>query len=225
MPRYNVHLYREMRLLFEGIEAGSHEEAAAIARNRLTEDADTIADCDGQTFGALVDVVGDEQYEQSRMIDFEDEQLRKAAPAMLEALEAQELAEWDAEASRRKGYFDRARELRRAALAAARAALRAGAMTSLSLPLASGLPAPFDDYEIHGMKRLPCQGQEEESIGRIINDCEQVSDAEAQFWSLFGHIPGRGLDCIGDFATREHAEEILARITGRPHRLQLRRNR
>ena len=35
MPRYHVHLYREMRLLFEGIGAGSHEEAAAIARNRL----------------------------------------------------------------------------------------------------------------------------------------------------------------------------------------------
>jgi hypothetical protein len=89
----------------------------------------------------------------------------------------------------------------------------------------SPLPTPFDNYEIHGMKRLPCQGQEEEPVGRIINDCEQVSDAEAQFWSLFGHIPGQGLDCIGDFATREHAEEILARITGRPHRLLPRRNR
>lgn len=29
MPRYDVHLYREPRLLFEGIEAGSPEEAAA----------------------------------------------------------------------------------------------------------------------------------------------------------------------------------------------------
>ena len=47
---------------------------------------------------------------------------------------------------------------------------------------------------------------------------EQVEDAEADFWSLFGHIPGQGLDCIGDFATREHAEEIFARITGRRYR-------
>jgi hypothetical protein len=86
MPRFNVHLYREMRLLFEGIEAGSHEEAAAIAHNRLTEDADAIACCDGEDFAALVDVVGDEQYEQSRLIDFEGERLRQAAPKLLEAL-------------------------------------------------------------------------------------------------------------------------------------------
>ena len=43
---------------------------------------------------------------------------------------------------------------------------------------------------------------------------ERVEDAEAEYWSLFGHIPGRGADCIGDFATREHAEEVFARITG-----------
>jgi hypothetical protein len=42
-----------------------------------------------------------------------------AAPELLEALEAQEMAEWDPEASRSKGYFDRARELRRAAIAKA----------------------------------------------------------------------------------------------------------
>jgi hypothetical protein len=44
-------------------------------------------------------------------------QLIKAAPDMLEALLWQEMAEHDPEASRRKGYFDRARELRRAAIA------------------------------------------------------------------------------------------------------------
>jgi hypothetical protein len=83
---------------------------------------------------------------------------------------------------------------------------------------ASGLPTPFDDYEIHGMKRLnDCPGSEEEPLGRTIGNCEQVSNHDAEFWSLFGHIPGQGLDCIGDFATREHAEEIYARITGRSY--------
>jgi hypothetical protein len=86
MPRFNVHLYREMRLLFKGIEAATQEAAAAIARNRFTGDAEEIADCDGETFAALVDVTGDEQYEQSRLIEFEDERLRKAAPLLLEAL-------------------------------------------------------------------------------------------------------------------------------------------
>jgi hypothetical protein len=98
-------------------------------------------------------------------------------------------------------------------------------MSNIDPTPALGVPTPFDAYEIHGMKRLTCQGQEDEPIGRTINDCEQVSDAEAEFWSLFGHIPGQGLDCIGDFATREHAEEILARITGRPSRVLPRRNR
>lgn len=39
---------------------------------------------------------------------------------LLEALEAQEMAEWDPEAAQRKGYFDRARELRRASVAKAK---------------------------------------------------------------------------------------------------------
>jgi len=70
-------------------------------------------------------------------------------------------------------------------------------------------PAPFDDYEIHSVKEFHDAG---------IRWCEQVSDREAEFWSLFGHIPGQGLDCIGDFKTRRHAEEIYARITGRNYR-------
>ena len=86
MTLYNLHIYREMRLTFERIEAGSPEEAAAIARDRLTGDADDIDDCDGETFAALVDVVGDEEYRHSVMIDFEPERLRKAASEMLGAL-------------------------------------------------------------------------------------------------------------------------------------------
>jgi hypothetical protein len=71
MTRYNVHIYREMKLRFDGIEAGSPEAAAKIARDGLTEDADDIAPCDGETFAALVDVAGDEDFSQSRMIDFD----------------------------------------------------------------------------------------------------------------------------------------------------------
>jgi hypothetical protein len=71
------------------------------------------------------------------------------------------------------------------------------------------LPTCFDDYEIHGVREYHGApfGQ-----GKY---CEQVPDEEAQFWSLFGHIPDRGLDCIGDFETRGQAEEVYARITGR----------
>jgi Family of unknown function (DUF6900) len=100
--------------------------------------------------------------------------------------------------------------------AALKAAFEAGAKTATLPTTLAGLPTPYDAYEIHGMKRLaPRLGQEEEPVGRVIDDCEQVPDSEAGFWSLFGHIPGQGLDCIGDFATREQAEEVFARITGR----------
>jgi hypothetical protein len=99
--------------------------------------------------------------------------------------------------------------------AALKAAFEAGANTGPLPTTLAGLPTPYDAYEIHGMKRLPDgQGQEEEPVGSVIRDCEQVADDEAEFWSLFGHIPGQGIDCIGDFATREHAEEVFAKITG-----------
>jgi hypothetical protein len=83
---YNVHIYREMRLVFGGIQAESLEAAASIARDKPTSDADEIDDCEGETLSAVVDVVGDEEYEQSRFIDFENEQLRRAAPALLAKL-------------------------------------------------------------------------------------------------------------------------------------------
>jgi hypothetical protein len=47
-------------------------------------------------------------------------QLIAAALDMLEALEAQEMAEADPEAGQRKGYFDHAREMRKAAIAKAK---------------------------------------------------------------------------------------------------------
>jgi len=88
MTTYNVHVYRELRLVFEGIEADSREAVAAIVEAMPTSDADEIDDCDGETFYACVDVVGDHQYEHSRWFDFEPEQLRRAARAMLDALRA-----------------------------------------------------------------------------------------------------------------------------------------
>ena len=45
-----------------------------------------------------------------------DESVRLAAPDLLEALEAQAMADADPEASTRKGYYEQARELRHAAL-------------------------------------------------------------------------------------------------------------
>jgi hypothetical protein len=71
------------------------------------------------------------------------------------------------------------------------------------------LPTAFDGYEIHGVREFEEAGSKW---------CAQVPDEEAAFWSLYGHIPGQGLECIGDFNTRQFAEEVYARITGCQYR-------
>jgi hypothetical protein len=86
MTIYNVYVFRQMRLLFENIEADTHEKAASIACEKPTSDADDIDDCDGDSFYACVDVHGDSDYEQSRWIDFEPERERAAASSLLHAL-------------------------------------------------------------------------------------------------------------------------------------------
>ncbi len=73
MTQYNVHIYREMRLRFDGIEADSPEAAAAVARERTAEAASVVEECDGITLAALVDEAQDEEYERSVTIDFEQD--------------------------------------------------------------------------------------------------------------------------------------------------------
>ena len=86
MPCYNIHVYREMKLRFDGLEAESPEAAAEYACNHLASEASSIDDCDGLNLAALVDVVGDEEFSQSVTIDFEPERIRKAAPKLRDAL-------------------------------------------------------------------------------------------------------------------------------------------
>ena len=38
---------------------------------------------------------------------------------------------------------------------------------------------PYDAYEIHG-------------VAEVGGGCEPVPDGEAEFWSLYGHVPGEG---------------------------------
>lgn len=66
----------------------------------------------------------------------------------------------------------------------------------------------YDNYEIS-----PCRRYEEpDAPGRFYFEvCEPY---EADVWTLYGHITGEGAQAIGDFATRDHAEEVFQRITG-----------
>jgi hypothetical protein len=135
MKMYNVHIYREMRLDFVGIEANTPEAAAAIVRDKPTADADNIDDCEGENLGALVDLAGDDDYSHSVLIDFEGERQRKAAARLLAALEAfveadtlaEECGEWKWE------NLEDAFTLARAGIAEAKAAGIAPAPASIDV--------------------------------------------------------------------------------------------
>jgi hypothetical protein len=123
MTIYNVHLYREMRLKFDGIEAETPEAAAAIVRDKLTSDADDIEDCEGENLAALVDLAGDKDYSQSVTIDFAAERIRKAAHKLLAALESlADQADEDCPEEHRSRHFKDALDEARAAIAEAKAA-------------------------------------------------------------------------------------------------------
>jgi hypothetical protein len=111
MTIYNVHIYREMRLYFPDITADTPEQAARIAADRPTPDAETIEDCDGNNLAALIDVAGDDEFTQSEIIDFEPERLRTIAPELLEALQTlAEQADEDCPAQYRSRHFAEALE-------------------------------------------------------------------------------------------------------------------
>ena len=68
----------------------------------------------------------------------------------------------------------------------------------------------FNNYEIS-----PCHRYEEpDSPGKFY--FEVCEPEEADVWTLYGHIDGEGVQAIGDFATREDAEEMFSMITGIP---------
>src|ERR1700730_10974233 len=68
----------------------------------------------------------------------------------------------------------------------------------------------YDNYEIS-----PCRRYEEpDSPGKFY--FEVCQPHEADVWTLYGHIPGEGVEAISDFSKREYAEEAFQRITGIP---------
>jgi hypothetical protein len=66
---------------------------------------------------------------------------------------------------------------------------------------------PFDTYKIHPVTEH--RAPDGSTFCKVADD-----PAKASFWSLYGHIPGQGVACIGDFASFEAAAEVYARITG-----------
>jgi hypothetical protein len=68
----------------------------------------------------------------------------------------------------------------------------------------------YDNYEISGCRYV---GGDEQDGRQAVEPCD---DAESQFWTLYGHIDGQGVEAIGDFPSRQVAEEVYYRITGQP---------
>jgi hypothetical protein len=86
------------------------------------------------------------------------------------------------------------------------AANRPDAMPDLPSPGDADARPIYDNYEISGCK---------ERIDRSDRYIEVADDGETpDFWTLYGHIEGQGVQAIGDFSSREAAEEVYYRITG-----------
>ncbi|NOG70479.1 hypothetical protein [Roseicella sp. DB1501] len=86
MPNYDVTIYREMRVKFNGISAESPSHAAYLGHDRPTSEADLVEDCDGRSFAALVDVAGDSD---GVVIDFPQGEIpQHFAKAMLGMLQS-----------------------------------------------------------------------------------------------------------------------------------------
>lgn len=111
MPKYNVHLYREMRLLFENYEAETPEQAAKLVGDELTSNADDILCCEGLNLSALVDVAGDEEFSGSVTIVFDAQRSIDAKPKLLAALKnLADQADEDCPADYRSRHFIEALE-------------------------------------------------------------------------------------------------------------------
>jgi hypothetical protein len=90
--------------------------------------------------------------------------------------------------------------------AALKAAFAAGAAESVTT--SADLPTRFDAYEIAPCRRLREDGDRDRFY------YEPCKPEEADVWTLYGHIPGQGVEAIGDFESCELAEQVYARITG-----------
>jgi hypothetical protein len=67
----------------------------------------------------------------------------------------------------------------------------------------------YDNYEISPCRRYEEPGSPDKFY---FETCEPQ---EADVWTLYGHITGEGVEAIGDFPSRDAAEQVYYRITGK----------
>jgi hypothetical protein len=91
MPQYRVHVYREMRLVFEGVEADTPQAAAHIAAGKHFDDCNDWSDCEGTNLAALVDEHNDVDIDEAQdgtLVALEDGRWLRAGPRMLAAVQS-----------------------------------------------------------------------------------------------------------------------------------------
>ena len=95
MTIHNIHIYREMRLVFAGIEADTPQQAAKIAYERTTSEADRVEDCEGDSLAAVVDTLNAAgEIESETPVDFTIQRKLDAFHRLLPAAELV-LARWE----------------------------------------------------------------------------------------------------------------------------------
>lgn len=69
----------------------------------------------------------------------------------------------------------------------------------------------FDAIELAPMLEIDDEGTVEQVWSLV-----ELSEAERErvTWSIFGHMPGRGLECIGDFESRDLALDVIRMLLG-----------
>lgn len=104
MRKFRVHVYREMRLVFEGIEADTPQAAAHIAAEKHFDHCDDWSDCEGTNLAALVDednAANPDEAQDGIVVDFEDGRMLRSSYKLLAALNTL-LPEIDAEIEQRR---------------------------------------------------------------------------------------------------------------------------
>jgi hypothetical protein len=67
----------------------------------------------------------------------------------------------------------------------------------------------YDALEVHTVQIFLDDYADQLSAG------EEISEGSSIIWSLYGHTPNEGLECIGDFNSFEAACEVAEKLGGK----------
>ncbi len=66
----------------------------------------------------------------------------------------------------------------------------------------------YDALEVHTVIEIS-------GFAESLSSGEEIPEADALYWSLYGHTPNEGLECIGDFISFEAACEVADKLGGK----------